>query len=51
MPPKFGPGRAAVACDVKNLSGPGRRQFRIPQPPSPPGLEQTGPLFFKVHFA
>jgi len=44
MPPKFGPGRAAVACDIENLSGPGRRQLRIPQPPSPPGFcRRTGP--------
>jgi hypothetical protein len=28
----------------RNLSGPGRRQLRIPQPPSPPGFEPTGPF-------
>src|ERR1700731_710993 len=28
----------------KNFSGPGRRKLRIPQPPSPPGFEQTGPF-------
>src|SRR5262249_36495285 len=26
------------------LSGPGRQKLRIPQPPSPPGFEQTGPF-------
>jgi len=44
--PNFGQGTAKLASRMVSVvtSGPVSRERRIPQPPSPPGLEQTGPV-------
>jgi hypothetical protein len=43
--PNFGQGAAKLASKITPVtSGPVSRERRIPQPPSPPGLEQTGPV-------
>src|SRR5262245_58326403 len=45
MLPNFGQGAAKLRSTVATVaSGPVSTKFRIPQPPSPPGLLETGPV-------
>jgi len=45
MLPNFGQGVAQLRSTLATVaSGPVSTEFRIPQPPSPPGLLETGPV-------